>query len=129
MANTYYSIYHSNTLRLVKSLIIKLDFVGVAMNRQLTDYNITIPKDRSDWIYYKHLYGEYHQLNIPMTITSLDTSETIIFDKETLNVQKKTRGVYLANTSYVDALKERYPAQNVLRAIVHHVVELVVPLQ
>ncbi len=106
--NTYYSIYHTNTLKLVNSLVIKLDFHAESMQLRARELGIEDPSDKKDWIYYKHLAGEYTELDSMIYITSLDDGTTIPFTKDSLNLHKKTRSVYRKDESYVKVLKENH---------------------
>ena len=95
-------------------MVIKLDFIASAMNRKLTDYGFEIPDERSEWRYYMHLAGQYHHLDEPMLITSIDDSSTIELNIENLKLHKKTRSVYLYDRQYGDKLKVLYPEQTIL---------------
>lgn len=112
MQNTQFKLYYQNVVGLVRSMVIKLPLVADTMNKELVDSGLEIPHDPHEWRYYKHLAGEYHHLDTPMTITSLDTSEEIILSRENLNVHKKTRNLYEVDTTYRNAVVERYPAQS-----------------
>lgn len=112
--NSLYSIYLNTTFKLAKSMIIKLDCFGVAMNRRLSDYGIEVPTDRNGWRYYLHLSGEYHMVDAAMMITSLDDATQIVFNKENMQQHKKTRAVYLYNNQYTNELKAKYPEQTIL---------------
>lgn len=118
--NAYYKIYLESTIDLVRSMVIKFEALADAMNRYESELGRTLPLDKSEWRYYKHLTGEYHALDTPMTITSLDDTTTIVFNKVNLDEHKKTRNVYLNNSSYTEALAARYPLQtNLIRGIMH----------
>lgn len=114
MNYSLYDIFLKNTIELSRTMIIKLDYVASAMNRKLTDYGQPVPFDKKEWRYYQHLSGVYNRFDDMMTITSLDTSENIVFNKENLKSHKKTRSVYLYRREYVDRLKARYPEQTML---------------
>jgi hypothetical protein len=99
-------------------MIIRLDWIGRAMNRELADSGIAVSENRYEWRYYQHLAGQYHFFDTSMTITSLDDGSEIEFNGKNLKIHKKTRSVYLYNRSYVDRLIERYPQQsNLIRGI------------
>ena len=71
LANTYIK----DTINLTKSINIKNDneaklyndYIKLAYPTHLIDLS-----DKTTWRYYKHLMGEYHALDNPITITSLD---------------------------------------------------------
>ncbi len=112
--NAYYKIYVDSCFGLIRSLVFKSDLIARAMNRELTDYKKTIPGDLMQWKYYMNLAGEYHQLDTPIFITSLDTGESIEFTRANLKIHKKTYNVYINRQSFLDALLEKYPKQSVL---------------
>lgn len=111
MSNAYYKIYREQTLDLVSSMIIHLEWVGHAMNRKLIQLGMTIPDDKRQWRYYMHLAGDYHHLDQPIEFISLDTGEKAILSKELLKTHKKTRSVFINDSSYLDALYDKYPEQ------------------
>ena len=112
--NAFFKIYFEETVALCRSMVIKFDALADAMNRPLTELGVEIPVDKTRWRYYKHLAGDYHALDTQMTIKSLDDSSVIVFNKENLEVHKKTKMVYLNNVSFVDALERQYPMQTIL---------------
>lgn len=114
MSYSLYKIYLENTINLARSMVVKLDFIGIAMNRKLTDFGVAVPSDRREWRYYLHLSGNYHFQDEEMVIKSLDDSTDIVFNRENLKRHKKTRSVYLYDKAYADALKVKYPEQTVL---------------
>lgn len=124
MSYSLYDIYLDNVFDLARSMIIKLEPIAKAMNRKLTDIGAPVPNDRRQWRYYLHLSGQYHELDAPMMVTSLDTSEQILFNRENLKSHKKTRSVYLYDKTYPDALKRKYPEQTMLVDGVLHPVDI-----
>lgn len=112
--NAYYKIYVDSCFGLIRSLVFKSDLIARGMNKELTDYKQTIPDDLMQWKYYMNLAGEYHALDTPIFITSLDTGEQIAFTRETLKIHKKTYNVYINRQTYLDALLDKYPKQSVL---------------
>lgn len=112
--NAYYKVYLESTINLVGSLIYKFQAVADSMNQELVLRGHAIPKDKTEWRYYKHLAGDYHSFDIPMEIISLDTGETIPFTKASLKVHKKTQNVYYNTPSYINDLIARFPVQSIL---------------
>lgn len=120
--NAYYKIYVESNINLVSSLIYKFKAVADSMNRELPLRGIKIPDDPHKWRYYMHLAGDYHSIDTPMEVVSLDTRETIVFSKESLKLHKKTQNVYYNTPRYIDDLIARYPSQSVLiKGIMHPV--------
>ena len=112
--NAFFKIYFEETVALCRSMVIKFDATADAMNRPLSELGVEIPADKTQWRYYKHLAGDYHALDTQMTIKSLDDSSVIVFNKENLEIHKKTKTVYLNNVAFVDALEKLYPMQTIL---------------
>lgn len=122
MNYSLYNIYLRNTIEFTRTMVIRLDWIGRAMNRELHDSGIDVSDDRREWRYYHHLAGEYHFFDTPMTIVSLDDGSEIEFNRNNLKSHKKTRSVYLYDRMYTDRLIERYPTQsNLVRGILHPV--------
>lgn len=102
---------------LVSSLIIKSSYAPDAINRRIVRDNPLHEVDRwnpSTWKYYMNLAGEYHPLDIPMYVASMDTRETILFSKETLFRHTATQEAYQMGTRNYLALLKTYPEQEAL---------------
>lgn len=120
--NAYFKIYVESNINLVSSLIYQFKAVADSMNKELVLHGLRVPLDKTQWRYYMHLAGDYHQLDVPMTIVSLDNGERITFSKESLKLHKKTQNVYSNTTRYIDDLIARYPRQSMLiKGIMHPV--------
>lgn len=118
--NTYYNIYLNNNIELAYSMIIKLECVATAMNRESEDLGLPVLHDKRTWRYYKHLSGQYHSLDVEMTVRSLDNGEEIVFNAENIRHHKKTRSIYKSERNYVEDLISRYPSQsNLIRGILY----------
>lgn len=115
MSSNLYNIYRNNTLQLAKTLIIKSAESARLINDGLRLYGASVDDTRPEtWIYYMNLAGEYHPLNVPMTVMSLDTLEEIPFTKESLLEHRATARNYYYGSTYYRALVNRYPAQEAL---------------
>ncbi len=121
MTESLYLIYQNNTIQLIGSLIIKSNVTADAMNRGVIfDHGIVDETTKSSWRYYKHLAGEYHDMDTPMQIISHDTQEVISFTKTNLLVHKTTAHNYKKDKRYINALIEQYPMQfNLIRGILY----------
>lgn len=115
MSSNLYNIYRNNTLQLAKTLIIKSAESARLLNEGLIEYGVSVDDTRPEtWMYYMNLAGEYHPLNVPMTVLSQDTLEEIPFTKESLLEHRATARSYYYGSSYYRALVDRYPAQEAL---------------
>lgn len=116
--STYYNIYLNNNIELVSTMIIKLDIVANAMNRELIDLGLEVSEDKLTWRYYKHLSGNYHSADTIMYVKSLDTGETIAFNINNLKHHKKTKALYRLDPNYILELIKSYPSQyNLIKGI------------
>lgn len=117
MSNNSYDVYVDQTLRLVKTLVIKSDDGAEGINKYIQSVygegsvNVVDP---TTWKYYLNLAGIYHKVDKMMTVTSLDTLETIQFTKENLNEHLATARAYRYGTRYYKELVATYPNQELL---------------
>lgn len=114
MSNESYVVYLNETIRLARSLIIKLDFEVKQNNDFLRQVGLPVEEDPKQWRYYRNLNGEYHPSNTLMTTVSLDTQETIELNKSVLFNHPNTAEAMLPGGSVYKDLVRRYPAQLVL---------------
>ena len=114
----HYSVYIDKNIGLVSTMIIKSEYQAHDMNNAVRvktrDMNAVDEYRPDTWIYYKHISGEYHETDTPMTVVSMDTTETIIFNKENLKIHRTTRQEYSYGTKKYEELVERYPDKELL---------------
>lgn len=67
--------------------------------------------DPTTWKYYLNLAGEYHVLDQPMTIVSLDTTQPIQFNRANILLHRSTNKEYVIGSQYYTELVKRYPLQ------------------
>lgn len=115
MSLAQYEIYRSKVMALARSMIIKCSPAATAINNELElqGQNVNLA-DPASWKYYLNLNGEYHATDRVMTVTSLDTLQTIEFKKETLALHQITRREYVQGSRYYEALVSRFPDQESL---------------
>jgi hypothetical protein len=133
-------LYIDNTIRLAKSLVIKIEEVAEVMNTYLNavygydamvdnkgyyakcdkdinynlNYHKSIVDEREAWRYYKHLIGEYHYLDKCIEVISIDTFEVIYFTMDNLNKHPLTRKYYYEDENALLKLIQEYPEQEIL---------------
>lgn len=113
--SAYYDVYIKGILNLVATLVVKSTFSAEAINSRLTALGYTVDDtDPTTWKYYQNLAGIYHASNTMMTITSLDTLETIDFTQASLALHRATRREYTYGSRYYNELLDRYPDQESL---------------
>lgn len=114
MSATNYKRYVEETLSLAKSLTIKDEASIIGINQYIESLGYTVTDDPKTWKYYLNVSGNYHFLDKPMTIVSLDSQETIEFKKEVLATHPVTRLSYKVGSSYYNTLVGEYPEQELL---------------
>lgn len=115
MSTVNYKRYVKDTVLLTRSLIIKSDLASIQMNKMLTELNYSVSEhEPNTWKYYLNLAGEYHPLDQPMTVISLDTGESIPFTKSALINHVTTKEAYSYKGSYYTELVNDFPDQEML---------------
>ena len=111
MSLNYYNLYVNQVLLLAKTMIIKVESVAESTNDKLrTMKGVTIDlDDKRTWKYYLNLSGQYHNTDQKIHITSLDTLQTIEFNRENLRVHTATARAYEYGSRYYRELITQYP--------------------
>lgn len=117
-ANRFYmDSYIHNTILLTKSISLCSSIEATLYN----DYvKITHPQhtlnleDKTTWRYYKHLAKQYHSLDKPMTLISIDNGSSIHLTKESISLHKLTRVELSKFSLYYKELVNKYPDQELL---------------
>lgn len=115
--NSFLKSYLDSNLKLVKTMTIKSITSAESINDDLVRRYGQAGVDLNDpfsWKYYLNISGEYHNLDTPMVVTSLDTLEEITFDKENLKTHTATAQAYGFGSRYYYSLLNKYPSQEQL---------------
>lgn len=115
--NNYYELYIDACYQLAATMVIKSVDTANAMNQYVTDYfgsSMFDGLDPTTWKYYLNISGQYHPTDVDMTVVSLDTLETITFNKENLTIHVATAAAYVYGTYLYNQLVARYPTQQTL---------------
>lgn len=110
MSNVYFDVYRDDTIKLVRSVIIKFNQTAEQINYQLErNFPITVDQDNpASWKYYMHLAGEYHSTDEMMYVRSSDTLEVIEFTKANLAIHRATARSYVPGSTLYKSLARQY---------------------
>ena len=117
MSQNYYDLYIESVLELAETLVVKSEYSALQVNKKmLMDYGSSsfVESDPHTWKYYLNLSGEYHPTDTPITITSLDTLQPIVFNKTNLANHTATAKAYKYNSRFYRELVTTYPDQEQL---------------
>lgn len=115
MSNALYELHLQDVMKLSKTLVIKSEASANVLNNRIRLINRPVnDADPTTWKYYLNLAGEYHDLDEPMSVKSLDTLTEIPFTKENLMVHRGTAKAYSYGTPYYRSLVNRFPKQEQL---------------
>lgn len=118
--SNYYQIYINKVLQLAETILIKSEETAEALNRMVDDHIAiyggegTNTLDPTTWKYYLNISGEYHPIDEPMYVVSLDTLEKIKFSRENLYLHRATARGYAYGTRHYQELVAQYPQQEML---------------
>lgn len=110
-------VYLKQNLLLAKTLVIKSEATADSINDNIKllygegSVDTNFPET---WKYYLNISGEYHSSDKTMVITSLDTLEEIVFNKENLLLHTSTYEAYQYGSRYYDNLIDKYRDQEML---------------
>lgn len=117
MSQNYYDLYIESVLELAETLVVKSEYSALQVNKKmLMDYGSSsfVESDPHTWKYYLNLSGEYHSTDTPITVTSLDTLQPIVFNKANLAIHTATAKAYKYNSRFYRELVTTYPDQEQL---------------
>jgi hypothetical protein len=117
VSSNNYQIYINQTLQLAETIVIKSSYAAEALNRWVegvSGYRTAVDPDPKTWKYYLNLAGEYHSIDRPMTIVSVDTLEEILFTKDNLQIHRATARAYQYGTRQYTELVQKYRDQEQL---------------
>lgn len=116
-SDNFIQAYHNLNMALIRTLVIKSNFAPDAINKQIkADHGADAINiyDKASWKYYMNIAGEYHTLDKPMYVISLDSRQQILFSKENLVRHTATAEAYQMGSRYYLALLSEYPEQEAL---------------
>lgn len=116
MSILQHEIYVEGTIALAKSMILKhaptaeLMNSEIIKNQAITGIGVDV-SDPKSWKYYMNMAGEYHPLDEDMYVISLDTTQTILFNRENILQHRATFKEYGMGSQYYTELVKKYPGQ------------------
>ena len=116
MTDLKYQQYQKDCIKLARSLSIYLDMSAELLNVFVNTVSaITVnPALPATWKYHMNLCGEYHPIDTPIQVKSMDTMETIVFNKANLEVHKATKKYYAFGSAGHEDLLSKYPGRALL---------------
>lgn len=115
MPRAHFEIYRSQVFELAKTLVFKSLATALTVNSELKLLGYPVnDEDYRSWKYYMNLAGLYHSFDTMMTVTSLDTLQTIEFTVDNLRIHRATAAAYKFGSRYYEELVSRYPVQEPL---------------
>lgn len=112
--DNYYKSYLESCKALAKSITIKSEYNAEVMNDYVRSVKGVVEPDKRTHRYYLNLAGEYHLLDKPMTVYSVDNLELIDFTKENLLEHPATAEAYRFDSELYLELLSRFPDQELL---------------
>jgi hypothetical protein len=110
-----YDLYITGVMQLAKTMVLKSEATADAINNYLSQLGYAVDENNpATWKYYLNMAGRYHEADVPMTVQSLDTQQTIVFTVPNLVIHAATKRAYAFGTTYYNDLVSRYPEQEKL---------------
>lgn len=114
MKNIEFDAFVTSILRLVETMVIKIERVALRDNLIQERAGYSVSSDKNTWRYYMNLNGDYHPTDQPMYVKSSDTGDMILFNKANLQIHLVTYREYLSGGALLQRLNSQYPGQSQL---------------
>ena len=121
--NTLYTDkYLKDTINLTKSITIanskEADLYNQYINNTYPQHSIDLT-NKTTWRYYLHLAGQYHSVDTPITLNSIDNGDSITLNRQTLTLHRITHRELLKFDLLYKELVDHYPEQELyIRSVI-----------
>lgn len=113
-------MYKAEISNFLKTVTIYFRPMSVIVGDYLNTYVDTSLDTTSVDYYHSRLTGSYIPGDTPMYVTSTDTGESILFNKQNLEVHPRTAAIYRVPNIEYDTLCKKYPEQlDLIKSIVY----------
>lgn len=130
MSKASFIDYRRDVVRLARTMVLKSQSSADSINKAIEQIGQFVDHGRPEtWKYNLNLTGEYHYLDEPMTVKSLDTLTEIAFTKENLFEHRATARAYAYGSSYYRDLTDKFPKQEQLIKGILNPIEMEVVLK
>jgi hypothetical protein len=112
MGKNYQKLYTDDVYRLAETLVIKSEDAADKINQVLINKHgasIVDLNDKKTWKYYLNICGEYHPTDTQISIVSIDTLQTITFNRDNLLIHISTAKDYQYGTRNYNELVSLFP--------------------
>lgn len=114
-------MYQAEISNFLRTVTIYFRPMSEILNDYLSVY-VDTNLDTSINYYHNRLTGEYIPGDTPMYVTSVDTGESILFNKQNLEAHPRTASIYRVPNIEYDTLCNKYPQQlDLIKSIVYPV--------
>lgn len=117
-SNKFYTDkYLRDTINLTKSILFtnknEAGLYNEYIAQKYPSHHVDL-SDKKTWRYYLHLSGQYHDVDTPIELISIDNGESIVLTSSTVHLHRVTRKELLKFDLFYKELVDRYPEQELL---------------
>lgn len=108
--------YYRDVIDLTKSIVLVNSREATLYNEYVKDtYGVEANQtDKTTWRYYRHLAGQYHDVDVPIQVVSVDNGSTFELTPSSIVLHRLTRRQLLKFGIFYKELVDKYPEQEIL---------------